>query len=171
VSARGRSGIVAWLLLATLSGAAPLAAQAPADTTRKGPPPPPTELILEREVFQYPTYQRRNPFRPLVGALAGGPRFEQIRLRGIIWSANASQSIALFGVGDAGSAAAAAAAAAAAEGGSAVANTKRLRIGESWGNMRVVEIQRDRVVVSVEDFGLTERKVLELTRRRAEGGQ
>jgi hypothetical protein len=36
--------------------------------------------------------------------------------------------------------------------------------------MRVVEIQQDRVVVDVNEFGLTERRVLELTRRRAEGG-
>ena len=39
-----------------------------------------------------------------------------------------------------------------------------------WGNVRVVEIQRDRVVLDVEEFGLTERRVLELTRRRAGGG-
>jgi len=36
--------------------------------------------------------------------------------------------------------------------------------------MRVVEIQQDAVVLDVNEFGLTERRILELTRRRGEGG-
>ena len=132
-----------------------LAAQAPpADSAD------PTELVFDREVFDYPTYERRSPFRPLVGDTASGPRFEQVRLRGIIWSADPARSVALFSgapTQDAG-------------GGAVVVGTRRLRRGESWGNMRVVEIQQNRVVVDVNEFGLTERRVLELTRRRAEGG-
>lgn len=143
--------------------AAPLFAQDAAADSAQGPPPPPTELVFEREVFAYPTYERRNPFRPLVGAQGNGPRFEQIRLRGIIWSADPRRSVALFGMGTTGPGAPPSDA-------TGVPNTRRLRVGESWGNMRVVEIQRDRVVVSVEEFGLSERKVLELTRRRAGGG-
>ena len=154
----------AWLIAGLLLMVAPLAAQDAPPAPPAGPPPPPTELVLEREVFAYPAYQRRNPFRPLVGALAGGPRFEQVRLRGIIWSAEPGKSVALFGIGDASRAAAAPVAGAA-------ATSKRMRVGDSWGNTRVVEIQRDQVVVQVEDFGLTERKVLELTRRSAGGGQ
>ena len=74
------------LLVALLAVAAPVAAQeTPAPP---GPPPAPAELVFDREVFEYPSFQRRNPFRTLVGNVAGGPRFEQIRLRGIIWSAD-----------------------------------------------------------------------------------
>ena len=136
--------------------AAPLAGQEdPAQGGPAGPPPPPTELVFEREVFQYPAFERRNPFRALVGTLAGGPRSEQISLRGIIWSAEPGRSVALFGTGIAG-------AAPSAEGGP---STKRLRVGETWGNTTVVEIERDLVVVQVEEFGLTERKVFQLTRR------
>ena len=120
-----------------------------------GPPAPPTELVFEREVFQYPAFERRNPFRALVGNLAGGPRSEQLRLRGIIWSAEPGLSMALFGSSVAG-------AVPSVEGGP---STKRLRVGETWGNTTVVEIERDLVVVQVEEFGLTERKVFELTRR------
>jgi hypothetical protein len=69
--------------------------------------------------------------------------------------------VALFGLGDAG--------AAQPPDTTGIPNTRRLRVGESWGNMRVTEIQRDRVVVSVEEFGLSESKVLELTRRRGGG--
>ncbi len=155
------------LLAGLLLVAAPAAAQEPAppaDSAQAppGPPVPPTELVFEREVFDYPTYKRRNPFRPLVGNQAGGPRFEQVRLRGIIWSADPQRSVALFGIGSA--------AAAAAEARPGEVNTKRLRVGEVWGNIRVVEIKQDQVVVSVEEFGLSERKTLELTRRRAGGG-
>jgi hypothetical protein len=140
---------------------APLAAQ-------DAPPPPPpadsavvpTELVFDREVFEYPTYERRSPFRTLVGDTASGPRFEQVRLRGIIWSADPARSVALFSGAPTGGGG----------GQPTVLGTRRLRRGETWGNMRVVEIRQDRVVVDVNEFGLTERRVLELTRRRAEGG-
>ena len=149
--------------LALLVGlvAAPLAAQepAPVDSAAAGPPVE-VELNFEREVFEYPTFDRRSPFRSLVGDTASGPRFEQVRLRGIIWSADPARSVALFS----------GAAAQGAPGGAGSAGTRRLRRGETWGNIRVVEIQQDRVVVDVNEFGLTERRVLELTRRRAEGG-
>jgi hypothetical protein len=38
-----------------------------AQTPPPGPPPEP-ELVFEREIFQYPAFQRRNPFLPLEGA-------------------------------------------------------------------------------------------------------
>jgi hypothetical protein len=155
----GHAGLLALLLVA-----APLAAQEPqppADSAQGGPPAAPTELVFEREVYTYPTYERRNPFRPLVGAQGSGPRFEQVRLRGIIWSADPQRSVALFGM----------AGQQAQPDTSGIPTTRRLRVGESWGNMRVTEIQKERVVVSVEEFGLSEQKVLELTRQRRGGGR
>ena len=143
-------------LLAVAS--APLAAQ---DVPPPAPPADsavaPTELVFDREVFEYPTFERRSPFRSLVGDSTAGPRFEQVRLRGIIWSTDPARSVALFAGPPTGA-------------GQPVMASRRLRRGESWGNMRVVEIRQDRVVVDVNEFGLTERRVLELTRRRAEGG-
>ena len=132
---------------------------AKADST-KGKPKV-AELVREREVFQYPTYQRRNPFQPLVGNSGNGPRFEQVQLRGIIWSAEPQRSVALFGM---------AGQQAAKPDSTGAPTTKRLRIGESWGNMRVTEIQKDRVILAVEEFGLTESKTLELTRKRTGAG-
>ena len=138
---------------ALLLMAAPVAGQEnPAQGGPAGPPAPPIELVFEREVFQYPAFERRNPFRALVGNLAGGPRSEQINLRGIIWSAEPGLSVALFGARIVGAA-------------DSGPSTKRLRVGETWGNTTVVEIERNLVVVQVEEFGLTERKVFELTRR------
>lgn len=144
-------------------GAVAVLASVPSAAAAQEPPPqppqqPPTELVFEREVFDYPTYERRNPFAPLTST-SSGPRFEQIRLRGIIYSPDPRRSVALLGTG-------AQAGAQAAAGG----QTRRIRIGESWGNVRVLEIHRDQIVVEVEEFGLTERRVLQLERRRGQGG-
>lgn len=111
--------------------------------------PDTTRLVFEREVFQYPDYERRNPFAPLLGSLEGGPQFDQVRLLGIIYSSDPSRSVVLLGSGD---------------------TSRRLRVGESWGNTRVLEIQPEQVIVEVEEFGLTEQRVLELSRRRGGGG-
>lgn len=116
-----------------------------------------TELVFEREVFSYPEIPRRDPFRPLVGVAGAGPRFEELRLLGIIHSADPQRSVALFAEG-------------AAEGGGAQARAKSYyaRRGDVIGNMRVLEIHPDRVVVQVEEFGLFEQHVLEL-KKPAEG--
>lgn len=129
---------------------------------RQGPQQDTTQLVFEREVFDYPDYERRNPFRPLVTAEAGGPRFERVRLMGIIYTADPARSVALFGTG-----------AARPQPGQAVQSgeTQRLRVGESWGNMRVLEIQATRVIVEVTEFGLTEQRTLELARPSERGTQ
>ena len=132
-----------------------------------GPPAPPRqapdslELRAEREIFAYPDYQRRNPFKPLTTA-EGGPRFEQMRLKMIIYSTEPGRSVALLTVG----------------GGSMMTNTgiqevrgesARLRAGERWGNVRVVQIHRDRIIVDVTEFGLSERREMRLP-ARSQGG-
>ena len=60
-------------------------------------PPPPardTQLVYDREVFAYPAFTRRNPFAALGGANAGGPRFEQLSLIGLMYSSDATASVA-----------------------------------------------------------------------------
>ena len=56
-------------------------------------------LAFEREVFAYPQYSRRSPFKTLLSADGGGPRFESLLLLGILYSPFAGESIALFGEG------------------------------------------------------------------------
>lgn len=131
----------------------PPARQAPAQP----PPGDTTELVFGREVFSYPEIPRRDPFRPLVGGEGAGPRFEDLRLLGIIYSQDPGRSVALF-------------AQVAAQGGGAQARPRSYpaRRGDVIGNMRVLEIHPDRVVVQVEEFGLFEQRVLEL-KKPAEG--
>ncbi len=132
------------------------------------PPPPPArpdsvELRAEREVFAYPGFERRNPFKPLVGPDEGaGPRFEVMRLRGIAFSREPGRSIATLVAG----------------GGTMMTDagvqqvrgqSARLRVGQRWGNVRIVEIRRDRIIVEVEEFGLSERREMRLP-ARSQGG-
>ncbi len=115
--------------------------------------PDTVDLVFEREVFSYPTFERRNPFRPLTGA-ESGPRFEELVLLGIISSANSAGSVALLGTR---------------AGGSGGASTYRVREGENLGNVRVLEIRPQQLLVAVSEFGVTENRTMEL--RRAEPGE
>lgn len=134
-------------------------AQLLAQEVQEAPPPPPpdsTELVFEREVFTYPQYERRNPFLPLVGG-ENGPRFEDLVLKGVVFSSSPDRSVALFGlrsgVGE----------------GVPGPTAFRVRRGETLGNVRILEIQETRVVVEVVEFGLTEQRVMEL-QRLGQGG-
>ncbi len=142
------------------------AASIPSVAWGQDPPPPPpdtTELVFSREVFTYPTYERRNPFTPLISGDLAGPRFEELWLLGIVYFTNPELSIALFGSGSQG--------AADPTGTAAAYETLRALVGEVVGNMRVMEIQRMMVMVEVEDFGLTEQRVMELPRLGRGGSQ
>lgn len=171
--------MVALLLLALLVSLPERvqAQQGPAGAPAAGPTVADTvELRLEREVFSYPQFQRRDPFRPLVGDEAG-PRFEDLELLGVILSSDPSQSVALLGISQGMAVqpdSVAVESVLAAEETVTLARptrsrTQRLRLGERWGNVRIVAIERNRVLVDVTEFGLTDRRELFL-RRPEEGG-
>jgi hypothetical protein len=151
--------------LGLLAGALLLPAAAYAQEPPANPPAQqqPTELVFEREIFSYPTVQRRNPFRPLSGGNQGGPRFEGLRVVGIIYSDDPSESVAVLGLSTVEY--------------SEDASTVTVQPGQSWylkvgqsvGNIRVVEIHREQVVVEVADFGITEQKIMQLQTRRLGG--
>lgn len=120
--------------------------------------PDTTELVFQREVFDYPSFERRNPFSPLVGAGEAGPRFEELRLLGILHSQESGLSVALLDAGGGGG-----------QSDGALSQTYRVRQGQTLGNTRILDIQPTRVIVEVTEFGITEQRVLEL-QRPAEGG-
>jgi hypothetical protein len=137
-------------------------AQEPPQAPPPGPQPEP-ELVFEREVFSYPAFARRNPFVPLEGA-QGGIRYEQLSLIGIMYSTDPSASVAVVSTG-----------------GYSVADDGTLspvegdaynvKVGQRIGNTTIREIQRDRVIVDVEEFGLTERRTMIFLSRRQGGSQ
>ena len=112
--------------------------------------------MFEREVYSYPSFERRDPFSPLVSGSEGEPRFEDLRLLGVIHSTNPTESVALLGIslGNAETKA---------------GDTFRVRRGDRIGNTRILAIQTDRVIVEVEEFGLTEQRSLAV-KRPGEGG-
>jgi hypothetical protein len=141
-------------------------ASLPAATGAQDPPPPPlpaSELVFEREVFEYPAFTRRNPFNPLLAAGAGGgPRYEQLTLIGVMWSPSPASSVAVLSTGRV---------TVAADGtlSGTEGDAYYMKVGGTVGNVTVVEIQRDRVVVDVEEFGLADRRTM-LFVPRGQGG-
>ncbi len=145
---------IAVLATLALAAAAPLAAQSP-----PGPAPrrvavmagkePGPELAFDREVFSYPA-PGRDPFTPLVGRFDIGPRFEDLSLRGIIYSDAPGRSVVLLA--DAGS-----------------KKVYKVRKGDLLGNARVIEIDQDRVIFAVNNFGVVRRETLDLKPNNAEG--
>jgi hypothetical protein len=129
------------------------------------PPPPPageTELVFEREVFSYPAFTRRNPFTALQGGNAGGPRYEQLSLIGIVYSSDPASSVAVITTGSI----------VVAEDGTMSATEGEafyLKVGQSIGNTTIVEIRRDAVIVDVEVFDASERNTMNFVSSR-EGG-
>lgn len=196
-----------------LAGALAAVLSVPAGLTAQDQQQPPprtiqdtTQLVFEREVFNYPGYQRPNPFKAAVEEEEVGPRFEDLILLGVIYSPDPDLSVALLGEGIAyneqgrlqvergqggvqvggreGSAPPAAQDTAAqgqggqqAQGGQASDilgsgyKTYRVRQGDQLGNMRILEIQRMRVIVEVEEFGITERREFVLRTPANRGGQ
>ena len=141
---------------------APGAAQEPLPAPPPGPPQEP-ELIFEREIFRYPAFQRRNPFVPLEGA-EGGVRFEQLSLIGIMYSSDPTASVAVVSTGGV----------TVAEDGTLTpveGDAFNVKVGQTIGNTTIREIQRDRVIVDVEEFGLTDRRTMFFQSRRPGGSQ
>ena len=120
-------------------------------------------LAFEREVFSYPEYERRNPFRTLVSADGGGPRFENLLLLGILYSPFAGESIALFGEGtrtvtpSSGNVPETVTV-------DLTGGTYRVREGATLGNLTVRTIDRLQVTIELVEFGLTESRTLLLPR-------
>lgn len=122
------------------------------------------DLVFEREVFDYPSFPRSNPFVPLSASQGGGPRFERLTLTGIIWDPDPTFSVAVLTTGVAN----------VAPDGTVTFSqgaAYNAKVGQRIGNTTIREIQRDRVIVDVEEFGLTDRRTMFIASRRQGGTQ
>lgn len=127
------------------------------------PPPRGTdaELVFEREVFEYPSFTRRNPFRPLSGP-GGELRYEDLSLIGIMYSVDGAQSVAVLSTGGVQ----------VNEDGTTApidGDAFYLKVGEQVGNVTIVAIRRDAVVVDVREFDAVERRTMNFVSRRQGG--
>jgi hypothetical protein len=119
------------------------------------------ELVFEREVFEYPSFTRRNPFRPLSGP-GGELRYEDLSLIGIMYSVDGAQSVAVLSTGGVQ----------VNEDGTTApidGDAFYLKVGEQVGNVTIVAIRRDAVVVDVREFDAVERRTMNFVSRRQGG--
>lgn len=140
----------ALIAIVALSGAASANAQEPAPVAPAALPgsTPEPKLMFDRETFSYPGSARRDPFRPLIGKESLGPLFDDLKLRGIIFSPEPNRSLVLLQDG--------------------AKRIYRLHRGDVVGNSRVIEIRPLSVRMAVENLGMIRYEVLEL--RPAEPG-
>jgi hypothetical protein len=100
------------------------------------------KLMFEREVYNYPGRGRRDPFAPLTGSDAG-PLFADLKLTAILYVADApAESIVTIA--------------------DATKKVHRVRRGDTVGNATIVDIGPNRVVFSINDFGVRRQAVLDL---------
>lgn len=99
-----------------------------------------------REVYDYPEQVGRDPFRPLTDAPGAGPRFEDLRLSGIVFNREIG-SIAVMADEVTG-------------------RRYRVREGERLGDVRVSEIRSQEVVVFVAGVEGARREVMRAKRDR-----
>lgn len=120
-----------------------------------------SEASLDREVFAYPGGDRRDPFDPLLPGSSAGTSFEDLRLIGVIHSPGGGGSVALVSSGPASPAAATATG----------ERTFRLRQDVVLGDMRVLRVERESVIVEIRRFGLGEQRALRLNRPSGRAGR
>lgn len=106
------------------------------------------EPVYEREVFDYPEEGRRNPFAPVDAGVREGPRFQNLQLRGIIFSPGVGSVAVLVD--------------------QSTGKTYRVRDGQSIGQARVIEIRRSEVLFRVRGPTQARRETLQVDRRDEE---
>lgn len=121
-----------------------VAGEAPADTASAEAGVP----VYRREVFQYPGGGRRNPFMPVDAGVEEGPRFQNLRLTGIIYSPSVGSVAVLLD--------------------ERTGDRYRVRSGQTIGQARVLEIRRTEVRFAVSGAGDTRRETLQVEERERE---
>lgn len=153
--------VLALVALAACSSAPPAeetpAAAAPAEAPAAAPaagqqaaarrpalPDSAAPFEYRRELFRY-TGGTRDPFESLIQTNGIGPMIEDLRVVSIVYDARYGNSVAII---------------------RAARETKprRLRRGDTVGNMRVIQIREYEVVFQIEEFGFERQQVLTLRR-------
>jgi hypothetical protein len=114
--------------------AEPVSAQAPAES----------EGVYQREIFDYPSLGRRNPFRGLNQGEQIGPRFDDLRLSGVLYNP-AVGSVATLTDQKTG-------------------KRYRAREGDRLGEIRIAAIRPQEADFVITSFGISRRETLRVDR-------
>jgi len=106
--------------------------------------------VYRREVFEYPSMGRRDPFRPLNAGEQIGPRFENLRVSGVLFNAEIG-SVAMLTDEQNG-------------------RRYRVREGDTLGEIRVVAIRLDEVDFLITSFGVSRRETLRVKQDKESAG-
>ncbi|MFV1988231.1 MAG: hypothetical protein ACC682_13180 [Gemmatimonadota bacterium] len=129
--------MAAWgAVIALPAMVAPAVAQTQTATTRS--------TVYEREVFEYPSLGRRDPFRSLSAGEDLGPRFDDLRLSGVLFNQEVGSVATLLD--------------------ESTGRRYRVREGESLGEARVIAIRIDEVDFLITSFGISRQETLRVKR-------
>ena len=110
----------------------------------------PVADVYEREVFTYPSFGRRDPFRPLNAGIQLGPRFEDLALSGVLYNPSIG-SVATLTDQQTG-------------------RRYRAREGDVLGEIRVVAIRANEADFVITSFGISRRETLMVKRDKETEG-
>ncbi|MGH7539464.1 MAG: hypothetical protein ACRELC_00530 [Gemmatimonadota bacterium] len=106
--------------------------------------------VYEREIFDYPSSGRRDPFRPLNAGEQVGPRFEDLVLSGVLYNP-AVGSVATLTDQHTG-------------------RRFRAREGDALGEIRVSSIRPQEVDFVITSFGISRRETLRVKKDKESQG-
>ncbi|MFQ5745602.1 MAG: hypothetical protein ACE5HF_00110 [Gemmatimonadota bacterium] len=109
-----------------------------------------TSIVLRREVFNYPSSGRQDPFQAPDASSVLGPRFEDLELSGVIYSPDAGSMAVLVDR----------------------TSLKRYRVweGDLVGDARLVEVRPSEAVFRVTVFGVSRTEILHVKSQEKEPG-
>jgi hypothetical protein len=106
--------------------------------------------VYEREVFEYPSLGRRDPFRALNAGEQIGPRFEDLRLSGVLYNESIGSVATLVD--------------------EQTGRRFRVRAGDMLGQARVAAIRVDEVDFLITAFGISRQETLRVKRDKESEG-
>ncbi|MCG8466952.1 MAG: hypothetical protein MJB57_01895 [Gemmatimonadetes bacterium] len=106
----------------------------------------PVSTVYEREVFTYPSFGRRDPFRPLNAGEQLGPRFEDLTLTGVLYNPTIGSVATLID--------------------DKTGRRYRSREGDALGEIRVAAIRSDEVDFVITSFGISRRETLTVKKNK-----
>lgn len=143
----GRSGLRARHMALAAAGAALLPLTAAPAT---GQTAATASSVYEREVYEYPSLGRRDPFRALNAGEQIGPRFDDLRLSGVLYNESIGSVATLVDEN--------------------TGRRYRVRAGDTLGEARVAAIRVGEVDFLITAFGISRQETLRVKRDKESEG-